>query len=148
MSLLERVNLLHSITSWLCHCQKGLIYTIQLHHDMSLLERINLYQPLVAWQELVFSVKQQDLPYCKLVVAVWHRKKVAKDVHLGRNVVCSLIPRPSAWEWNQCHVLKSMVHAVHSFVSFCVLQVMGVGKAKLARMQGWIVIDVLTVTCR
>ena len=36
-----------------------------------------------------------------------------------------------------------MVHAVHSFALFCVLQVMGGGRARLARMQGWVFIDVI-----
>jgi len=31
----------------------------------------------------MFTIKQQELPYCKLMVAVWHRRKLGKDVHIG-----------------------------------------------------------------
>ena len=71
--------------------------------------------PSPVWQELVFSIKQQDLPYCKLVVAVCHRKKVAKDVHLGMNVSCT-ISLPGHLHGNETSIVLSMVHAVHSFV--------------------------------
>ena len=83
----------------------------------------------------MFTIKQQDLPYCKLVVAVWHHKKVAKDVHLGMNVVCSLIPRPFAWEWNQCHVLKYGTCCIQLCIVLCTAgNGRGDGKASTHRL--------------